>query len=50
MFTTILMGVLALTAVIVLLVLVLMFAESKLVPKGNVKLLINGDDERLYTP
>ena len=46
MFTTILMGVLALTAVIVLLVLVLMFAESKLVPKGNVKLLINGDDEK----
>ena len=46
MFMTILMGVLALTAVIVLLVLVLMFAESKLVPKGNVKLLINGDDEK----
>jgi Na+-transporting NADH:ubiquinone oxidoreductase subunit F len=46
MFMTILMGVLALTAVIVLLVLVLMFAESKLVPKGNVKLLINGDDAK----
>ena len=46
MFMTILLGVLALTAVIVLLVLVLMFAESKLVPKGNVKLLINGDDEK----
>ena len=43
MFTTILTGVLALTAVIVLLVLVLMFCERKLVKKGKVKLLINDD-------
>ena len=46
MFMTILTGVLALTAVIILLVIVLMFAESKLVPKGDVKLLINGDAEK----
>ncbi|MCB9876273.1 MAG: NADH:ubiquinone reductase (Na(+)-transporting) subunit F [Planctomycetes bacterium] len=43
MFITILTGVVALTAVIVLLVLVLMFCESKLVQKGQVKLLINDD-------
>jgi Na+-transporting NADH:ubiquinone oxidoreductase subunit F len=43
MLTTILTGVLALTAVIVLLVLVLMFCERKLVKKGKVKLLINDD-------
>ncbi len=43
MFTTVLTGVLALTAVIVLLVLVLMFCERKLVKKGKVKLLINDD-------
>jgi Na+-transporting NADH:ubiquinone oxidoreductase subunit F len=43
MFTTIMTGVVALTAVIVLLVLVLMFCERKLVKKGKVKLLINDD-------
>ena len=43
MLTTILTGVLALTAVIVLLVAVLMFCEKKLVKKGKVKLLINDD-------
>ncbi len=43
MVTTILTGVVALTGVIVLLVLVLMFCEKKLVQKGKVKLLINGD-------
>ena len=43
MFTTIVTGVVALTAVIVLLVLVLMFCEKKLVKKGKVKLLINDD-------
>lgn len=43
MFTTILTGVAALTGIIVLLVLVLMFCERKLVQKGKVKLLINDD-------
>ena len=42
----ILVGVIALTGVIVALVLVLMFCESQLVQKGQVKLLINGDDEK----
>ena len=46
MFTTILIGIVALTGVIITLVLVLMFCESKLVQKGQVKLLINGDDEK----
>jgi len=39
----VLTGVIALTGVIVLLVLVLMFCEKKLVKKGKVKLLINDD-------
>ncbi|MBL9077031.1 MAG: hypothetical protein JNL08_05985 [Planctomycetes bacterium] len=39
----VLIGVVALTAVIVLLVLVLMFCEKKLVKKGKVKLLVNDD-------
>ena len=43
MFTSILTGVIALTGVIVLLVMVLMFCEKKLVKKGKVKLLINDD-------
>ncbi|MEM7201474.1 MAG: NADH:ubiquinone reductase (Na(+)-transporting) subunit F [Planctomycetota bacterium] len=43
MFTSILIGVVALTAVILLLIGVLMFAESRLVQKGNVKILINDD-------
>ncbi len=46
MFTTILTGIVALTGVIVLLVLLLMFCESKLVQKGRVKLLINDDEEK----
>ncbi|MFM1873009.1 MAG: hypothetical protein RL398_2431, partial [Planctomycetota bacterium] len=37
MFGDILIGVLALTGVIVLFVVVLMFCEKKLVQKGNVK-------------
>ena len=44
MFMTILTGVIALTGVIVALVLVLMFCESKLVQKGQVKMVINGDE------
>lgn len=43
---TILTGVAALTGVIVLLVVVLMFCEKKLVRKGKVKLLINDDASR----
>jgi Na+-transporting NADH:ubiquinone oxidoreductase subunit F len=46
MFTTILTGVAALTGVIVLLVLVLMFCEKKLVKKGKVQLLINDDPSK----
>lgn len=44
--STILIGVAALTGVIVLLVVVLMFCEKKLVRKGKVKLLINDDASR----
>jgi len=46
MLTTILTGVLALTAVIVLLVAVLMFCEKIIVKKGKVKLLINDDPSK----
>lgn len=45
----VLTGVIALTGVIVLLVVVLMFCESKLVRKGNVRLLINDDAARSPT-
>ena len=48
-FGSILLGVAALTAVILILVSVLMFAESKLVRKGKVKILINGDEEKSPT-
>ena len=44
--STVLIGVAALTGVIVLLVVVLMFCEKKLVRKGKVKLLINDDASR----
>ncbi|MGE3173005.1 MAG: NADH:ubiquinone reductase (Na(+)-transporting) subunit F [Planctomycetota bacterium] len=46
MFGDILIGVVALTGVIVLFVIVLMFCERKLVAKGKVKLLINDDAEK----
>lgn len=46
MFGTILIGVLAMTIMIVVLVLLLMFCETKLVRKGKVKLLINGDEQK----
>ena len=42
----ILIGVVALVVVVLALVSVLMFAESKLVQKGKVKLLINGDESK----
>ncbi|MEQ1633708.1 MAG: NADH:ubiquinone reductase (Na(+)-transporting) subunit F [Planctomycetota bacterium] len=44
--STVLIGVAALTGVIVLLVVVLMFCEKRLVRKGKVKLLINDDAGR----
>lgn len=46
MFGVVLTGVLAMTAVVVVLVLLLMFCETKLVRKGKVKVLINGDDAK----
>ncbi|MCA8975763.1 MAG: NADH:ubiquinone reductase (Na(+)-transporting) subunit F, partial [Planctomycetes bacterium] len=46
MFLTILTGVVALTGVIALLVLLVMFAESKLVTKGEVPLVVNDDDSK----
>ena len=45
----ILIGVAALTIVILLLLGVLMFAESQLVQKGDVKILINGDESKSPT-
>ncbi|MEC7585128.1 MAG: NADH:ubiquinone reductase (Na(+)-transporting) subunit F [Planctomycetota bacterium] len=46
MFGEILIGIAALTTVIVAFVIVLMFCEKKLVAQGKVKLLINGDEEK----
>jgi Na+-transporting NADH:ubiquinone oxidoreductase subunit F len=43
---SILLGVVSLTAIIVLLVFILMFAERKLVRRGKVKITINDDPER----
>ncbi len=45
-FGLILIGVACLTGVILIMIFVLMFAESKLVQKGNVKILINDDPDR----
>src|SRR5262245_7894953 len=42
----VIVGVVALTAVIVVLVTVLMFCEKRLVRKGRVRLLINGDEQK----
>lgn len=46
MFGSIVAGIAALTVVILLLVGVLLFAESKLVNKGKVKIIINDDPDR----
>ena len=46
MFGDILIGIVALTTVIVAFVIVLMFCEKKLVAQGKVKLLINDDEEK----
>lgn len=45
MFTEIALGVTLFTGIIVLLVMLIMFARDRLVPAGNVKLLINGERE-----
>ena len=46
MFTSVAIGVLALTAIIVVLVMLLMLCERQLVQKGEVKLLINDDAQK----
>lgn len=45
-FGAVLLGVAALTGVILLVVVLLMFAETKLVRKGKVRILINDDEEK----
>ena len=49
MFTSVAIGVLALTGIIVVLVMLLMLCEKQLVQKGEVKLLINDDAEKSPT-
>ncbi|MHC4079139.1 MAG: NADH:ubiquinone reductase (Na(+)-transporting) subunit F [Planctomycetota bacterium] len=48
-FGLILLGVVCLTVVILIMIFVLMFAESKLVEKGEVKILVNEDPDRSPT-
>jgi Na+-transporting NADH:ubiquinone oxidoreductase subunit F len=45
MSTVIITSVVAFTAVILLLVLILLYAQSKLVQSGDVKIIVNGDEE-----
>lgn len=47
--TTIISAIIAFSVIILLLVLVLLFAQSKLVQSGDVKLIINGDEENART-
>jgi len=49
MIQTILFGVAGFTVVILALVLILMAARSRLVPSGDVKILINGDPDKAVT-
>jgi len=42
-------SILAFTAVILLLVIILLFAQSKLVQSGDVKIIVNGDEENPIT-
>jgi Na+-transporting NADH:ubiquinone oxidoreductase subunit F len=49
MIETILFGVAGFTVVILALVLILMAARSRLVPSGDVKILINGDSDKAVT-
>ncbi len=46
-FTLILLGVVMFTLIVIALVLVIIFAKSKLVAGGSVKLVINGDEENV---
>lgn len=46
---TILAAIIAFSAVIVILVSLLLFAQSKLVPQGDVRIIINGDEANAMT-
>lgn len=45
-FTTIITAILVFTILILLMALMLIFARKKLVPEGNVEIIINGDEEK----
>ena len=45
-FTTIISAILVFTILILLMALMLIFARKKLVPEGNVEIIINGDEEK----
>ena len=47
--TLTILGISVFTGIILILVLILNFAESKLLPKGNVIIKINGDDDKVIT-
>ena len=47
--TLTILGILVFTGIILILVLILNFAESKLLPKGDVIIKINGDDDKVIT-
>ena len=42
----IILGVTVISAIIISLVLIINFAESKLLPQGDVSILINGDSDK----
>ena len=46
---TIISSVLVFSLIIFILVIILSYAEKKLLPQGNAKILINGDDEKSPT-
>ncbi|MEZ9929133.1 NADH:ubiquinone reductase (Na(+)-transporting) subunit F [Vibrio breoganii] len=46
---TIVLGVVMFTLIVLALVLVILFAKSKLVPTGDVNILVNGDPEKGFT-
>ena len=45
----VLSSILVFLVVILILVTIIIYAESKLVPQGNVKILINGDEKKSPT-
>jgi Na+-transporting NADH:ubiquinone oxidoreductase subunit F len=47
--TLTILGISVFTGIILILVLILNFAESKLLPKGDVIIKINGDDDKVIT-